>query len=45
VLSKFVNFGRTLVLLLEWCEVYVEINVPWSRRVEFDDDSSDADSD
>jgi len=36
---------RTLVLLLEWCEMYVENNVPRSRQVEFDDDSSDTDSD
>ena len=34
-----------LVLLLEWCEMYVESNVPWSRRAEFDDDSRDIYSD
>ena len=38
------NVGRTLVLLLEWCEMYVENNVPWSHQVEFDD-SCDTDSD
>jgi len=36
---------RRLVLLFQLCEMYVENNVPWSRQVEFDDDSSDTDSD
>jgi len=39
------NVGRMLVLLLEMCEMYVEQKVQWSRRVEFDDDSRNTDSD